>query len=173
VQIGRVEPPSLAWQASVLAVRRNLHSFSQQEKVVWCAEWESNPQIPGSKPDEFAIPLSAHGFDVEILDLETCRANQMLKNSSCVCNPSFDFGNSWCSWRDLNPHELLGRQRSSSHWMTTAFTFFSSAEALASCDALGERCASSTSVQSDVRQGMERKDRIRTCIPPRLKGILR
>ena len=28
----------------------------------WCAEWESNPQIPGSKPDEFAIPLSAHEF---------------------------------------------------------------------------------------------------------------
>ena len=26
----------------------------------WCAEWESNPQIPGSKPDEFAVPLSAH-----------------------------------------------------------------------------------------------------------------
>lgn len=64
MQIGRVELPSLAWQASVLAVRRNLH---------WCVEWESNPQIPRSKRGEFAIPLSAHGFDVEILDLETYR----------------------------------------------------------------------------------------------------
>ena len=34
VQIGRVELPSLAWQASVLAVRRNLHIFSRQEKWV-------------------------------------------------------------------------------------------------------------------------------------------
>ena len=44
--------------------------------------------------------------------------------------------------------------------MTTAFAFLSRAEALASCDALGERCASSTSVQSDVRQryGAEGQD---------------